>query len=110
MDPRLDPATPLLLVDASREDIEKALREELSAEELSALRVGPIPDPDRIALGPVRGGFEEALVMAVQFVAGAIAGGYIYDSYRKVEMVLRRRFGDDGVTARSAPKKPAEDS
>ena len=98
-----------ILVDASIEDIEAALREELAADELSRLKIGMIPDPEEELLGSRRGGDDpNTLIAAVQFVGLAIAGGYTHDLFKAVLSILRRRLGKNRIFPPMRPEDEEE--
>ena len=96
------PDTPPVLIDASRDEIEAALREELSTEQLSQLRVTMVPDPEEAALGGRRGAGPEAMLAALQYVGVAVAGGVTYDLLKTAVTILIRRLGEDRVFQRPA--------
>jgi hypothetical protein len=109
MTPTSDHQVPLILVDATVEEITEVLREELSAEDFAQLTIGMIPDPEEEILGSRRGADEASiLVAAVQFIVLSLVSGATYDLAKTTVNALLRRFGKDRVLVRSAPKEPPE--
>jgi hypothetical protein len=109
MTPASDHEVPLILVDASVEEITEALREELSPEDFAQLTVGMIPDPEEEILGSRRGvDGASILVAAVQVIGTSLVSSAIYDLIKAAGNALLRRYGRDRVLVRSAPEKPEE--